>query len=121
LDGDPATLWHTSWTTKPVPSFPHHVTIRFDSPVTLAGLRLLPRQDGNANGLMKGYAIYASDDGKSWGDPLAHGDFDRSAAAKDVRFVRPTAVRYLKVVALSGFAGAPQPYASLASIEPIMP
>jgi hypothetical protein len=114
LDGNPATLWHTSWENG-APPFPHHVSIAFESPATLAGVRLLPRQDGNSNGWIKGYEIYAGNDGKNWGAAVARGVFEKDAQPKDVRFGSAVTCRYLKIVATAGFGDAP--YASLADVE----
>jgi len=116
LDGDPETMWHTAWTNA-LPGYPHELVIETDRDVVVAGLRLLPRQDGNWNGWIAKCALYASPDGKSWGAPLAEAVFDRTASEKTVTLKAPVRTRHLRLVAVSGFDG--QPWASLAEIEAV--
>ena len=114
LDGDPVTMWHTTFGDRGDP-FPHEVVIGFDHPASLAGVRLQPRQD-QSNGWIASYQIAASLDGKSW-TIAAKGRFDRSDHEKTVRFPIPVNARFLKLVAESPFDG--QPFASLAEFSVI--
>ncbi len=115
LDGDPDTMWHTTFGDSPAP-FPHEVVVEFPKPVNLAGVVCLPRQDNNPNGWIKEYRIEVSADGKTW-EEVAHGRFDRNDAEKTVKFARPATARALRFVALSGFDK--QPFASLAELSVI--
>jgi len=113
FDGDPATMWHTTWGDLAA-GFPHALVIEFDASRTLAGFTALPRQDGNPNGSIKDYACYLSADGQDWGEPVAKGAFERDAELKTVHFARPETGKFLKLVALSGHANGP--FASLAEL-----
>jgi hypothetical protein len=63
LDGNPATLWHTTWgITMP----PHYLQLELPRTATLSGLRYLPRQDGGTNGIVTAYEIQTSMDGIEW-------------------------------------------------------
>ncbi|MGC8643886.1 MAG: discoidin domain-containing protein, partial [Isosphaeraceae bacterium] len=111
LDGDPATIWHTTFGDHADP-FPHQVVIGFDRPARLAGVVLQPRQD-QSNGWIKKYRIEISMDGKSW-TKAAQGVLDRSDQEKTVRFANAVSARFLKLVAESPFDH--QPFASLAEL-----
>jgi hypothetical protein len=113
LDGDPNTIWHTAYEGD-VPEFPHEVVIGFDRAATIRGLRLTPRQDMR-NGWFREYAVFMSEDGKSWGDPVARGSLKPAAEVQEIDFARPATGKFLKLVAASSFAGAP--FASLAELE----
>jgi hypothetical protein len=118
IDGQPETLWHTSWE-EHAPNFPHQVTVQLPQPAKLAGITCLPRQDGNRNGWIKDYAVYVSADGRNWGQPIGRGAFKRDADLKTVRFERPVETRHLKFVAMSGFDSS-APYASMAEFDVIL-
>jgi len=84
--------------------------------VKLAGITCLPRQDGNPNGWIKEYAVFASNDGKDWGAPVAAGAFARNDNLHPVKFAAPIATRYLKLVAKSSFDPS-KPFASVAELD----
>ena len=65
----------------------------------------LARQDGNSNGMVKAYEFYLSTDGKTWGQPVATGDFKNTTALQTAKLKAPTAGRYLKMVAKSEING----------------
>ena len=73
------------------------------------------RQDGNPNGWIRGYEVFVSEDGESWGEPRARGEFEQTADPKTVRFSEPAICRFVKLVARSAFDE--QPFASLAELE----
>jgi hypothetical protein len=114
LDDDPNTIWHTPWEGR-VPQFPHEIVIAFDRPSEINGISLLPRQDKNRNGWIKTCAVFASEDGQNWGEPLARAEFKADAGEKQIKFPRPVTPRFLKLQALSTFDNAP--YASLAELR----
>ncbi len=113
IDGDAATMWHTAWDDT-APGFPHELMIEFDAPRTLTGFTALPRQDGLRNGWIKNYELRVSDDGQRWSEPVAKGVFSNEAELKAVKFVAPARAKFIKLVALSGWASGP--WASLAEI-----
>jgi hypothetical protein len=114
IDGDPATLWHTAWSGE-VPRCPHELKLEFKAPITLRGFTALPRQDGNRNGWIKEYALYASTEGKKWGEPIAQGTFSRTKELKTVIFDKTANAHFVRFVALSAFDELP--YASLAEFS----
>ena len=111
LDGDPATLWHTTFGAKSDP-FPHEVVIALNQPSRLAGIRLQPRTD-QSNGWIKDFRVEFGPDGQSW-TQAAGGTLDRSDEEKIIRFPAPVTPEYLKLVAESAFDH--QPFASLAEL-----
>ncbi len=115
IDGDPKTMWHTSWD-DPAQQFPHELVVQLPKPVRLTGLTCLPRQDGNRNGWIKDYAVHVSADGRNWGAPVAEGTFPRDDALKTIRLARPVEARFIKFVARSGFDPT-KGYASLAELS----
>jgi beta-galactosidase len=116
IDGDPQTIWHTPWE-DPAPGFPHYLVIEFPAPIELRGLKVLPRQD-MSNGWIKGYEVFASDDGKNWSSPVTKGELAASGDLQDIQFGRQVKAKYLKFVALSSFEK--KPFASLAELEVIL-
>jgi len=117
IDGDPATLWHTSWE-EPTPGFPHELQISFAKPTHLTGFTVLPRQDKNKNGWIQDYEFYVSDNGTNWGSPIAKGTFEPNASLKRVMLEHAVEAKFIRFVAMSGYANGP--WASVAELE-IMP
>ena len=58
IDGDPEKQWHSQWQAAQPPP-PHPLVFDLGEPVRFAGLRYLPRQDGNASGMTKDWRLYA--------------------------------------------------------------
>ena len=98
-DGSAATLWHTTYTTKPLPPPPYWLMLDLGTPHWLDGLDYLPRQDASANGTIAEYAIDVSLDGLTW-TSAAQGTF--MPAGKTARTVRFPAIqgRYARLTAL---------------------
>ncbi len=98
VDGDPSTFWHTRWgADEPRP--PHFLILDLGTPRVLHTLRLLPRQNSD-HGWIKDYALYQSQDGKTWG-PALKGRFAKNSSWKTISFPKDSRARYLKLVALS--------------------
>lgn len=116
IDGDPATMWHTAWEPQAAP-LPHWLMIDLQQPVTISGIKVLPRQDGNPNGRVIQFEIYVSSDAQSWGDPVAKGEWDARPIERVVRFPQPVTARYVKFVALREVRG--QPFTSIAELDVI--
>jgi len=78
----------------------------------------LPRQDGNQNGWIKGYAVYVSDNPDQWGNPVTEGNFEKTSALKKVAFPEPVKAQHIRFVAKNGFGN--DVYASTAEINVII-
>src|SRR5699024_3121425 len=102
LDGDPSTYWHTEWYAAQ-PGFPHHVTIDLGGEYEVSGMSYLRRQD-QINSAIKGYRIYVSADGETWGSAVAEGEFTAALTPQNVERAAKRG-RYVKLVALSSHAG----------------
>jgi hypothetical protein len=93
IDGDPATFWHTLWSSASPPP-PHTFVVDFGAAVeSIGGFTYLPRQDGNPNGTFAKYQFYVSTNGTNWGSAIAQGDFTTMgamAALKTVTFSSPS-------------------------------
>ena len=104
VDGDPGTIWHTMYSIT-VPKFPHWIDFDCGEMKTIKGFTYLPRQDGGANGNVKGYRVQVSQDGKSWSDAVAEGEFANDFKEKRVMLAKPQQARYLRFTALSNQRG----------------
>ena len=104
IDGDPATYWHTQWSTAQ-PGFPHHISLAVKGArtCTLEGFEYTARNA--ANGRAKGYELYVSTDGKEWGDPVATGSFSTATGPQVVHFDKPVRGTHVKLVETSSQAG----------------
>lgn len=111
-DGDPATYWHTMYSVT-VAQYPHWVDLDAGAVKTIKGITYLPRQDSR-NGRIKGYKVQLSTDGRTWGDPVAQGEFEDTAKEKRVTFGKPAKARYVRFTALSSCDG--QDFATAAEI-----
>ncbi|MFF4851480.1 TIM-barrel domain-containing protein [Streptomyces sp. NPDC001194] len=115
FDGNPATLWHTAWSSGTPAAPPHEISIDLGARYALDGLGHLPRQDGGVNGRIGGYEVYVSDSTTDWGQPVATGTFADTAAATSVALA-PKTGRYLRLRALTE-AGGRGPWTSVAEIS----
>jgi Family of unknown function (DUF6288)/F5/8 type C domain/Chitobiase/beta-hexosaminidase C-terminal domain len=119
FDGDPKTFWHTQWEGGQSTTHPHKVEIEFAAPVTVNGVRYLPRQHGSANGTIAKYKVEVLD-----ADGRKHA-FAGTWPAKDTRVAREVAfengtlrARRLTLIAEAEIHG--QPFSSAAEIEPVL-
>jgi len=116
VDGNPATSWHTEFVGA-MPGYPHEIVVALESPREIAGLTYHPRQDSE-NGRVKEFEIYVSDDGKSWGDPVAKGQWENDAQPKTA-FIPRTTTSFVKLKGLSEVSG--QPFMSASEVEVLVP
>ncbi len=114
IDGDPSSYWCTQWGDVE-PTFPHEIVIDMGREIELTGFRLLPRQDGNANGWFERGEFYVSNDPVNWGQPAARAQFPVTAEEKKVTFDKPRTGRYIRLVATDGVAG--NPWAAIAELD----
>jgi hypothetical protein len=117
VDGDPNTMWHSSWT-APVPGYPHELVIELSKPTRIAGVTCLQRQDKNLNGRIKDYAVQVSNDGKTWHE-VARGAFMREKTLQTVKFDKPTEARWVKFIAISSIDPS-RPYAAVAELTVVV-
>ena len=104
VDGNPETIWHTAYGVT-VTKHPHTVDFDCSETKTIKGFTYLPRQDGSSNGIIKGYRVQLSQDGKTWSAPVAEGEFERGSALKRIILQNPQRARYLRFTALSSQNG----------------
>ena len=103
VDGNPATYWHTMWSVT-VANYPHWVDFDCQATKSIKGFTYLPRQDSR-NGNIKRYRIQVSQDGKTWSEAIAEGEFANNQQEKRVVFGKPVKARYLRFTALSSQDG----------------
>jgi endo-alpha-N-acetylgalactosaminidase len=113
FDGNPATIWHSQWSNGQPPP-PHEIQIDLGSTHAVSGFRYLPRQDGSANGRIGRYEFYVSQDGRTWGSPIATGTFPDTSTEQEVA-VAPVSGRYVRLRALTETGG--RPFTSIAELN----
>lgn len=122
FDGNVNTIWHTAYnnpgnfavTNKQAETdYPHELQIELTKETSMSGFTYFPRNDG-ANGLVASFAFYVSNDGKSWGEPVAKGTFASTNEPTEVKFGSTVKAKYVRFVALKGFDG--QKWASVAEL-----
>lgn len=104
-DGDASTIWHTAYSVTQA-DFPHWVDFDMGEIKKIRGVSYLPRHDGGSNGDVKAYEIFVSLDGKTWGEPVAKGEFSSGKDEKKVIFDAPVDARYVRFRALSAQDGS---------------
>lgn len=117
VDGNPRTFWHTAYSNGE-PAHPHEIDLDLGSALSVCGLVYLPRQ-GQDNGRIARYEVYASADGKDWGQPLAKGEFPNDSEPQKVEFGKIVTARYLRLRALSEVSG--RPWTSVAELSVLVP
>ncbi len=103
VDGDANTFWHTQWQDANPPC-PHEIVIELVPPSTISGFTYLPRQDDQANGTIKDFEFYISDDSKDFGQPVKKGTFPEGKDKHTVSF-DPQKAHFIKLKALSEING----------------
>ena len=113
-DGDKNTFWHTMYSVT-VANYPHWLDLDCGKQCIIKGVTYLPRQDGSENGDIRTYRLQVSNDGKTWSEPVAEGEFVHSKKEQTVQFSAPQRARYVRFTALSSWNG--QDFASAAEIR----
>ena len=119
LDGAPATIWHSAWSSTPPAPLPHVLTLDLKAAVSVGGLTYLPRPAAAANGRIGRYTIESSTDGTTWTARITGGSFPDNAALQTVVFP-PATARYVRLTAQSE-AGNRGPWSSAAEINLLGP
>ncbi|WP_295122352.1 alpha-L-fucosidase [uncultured Chitinophaga sp.] len=102
IDGDPSTVWSTIMAPG-AKGYPHEIQVNLGEVLDLKGFSYLPRTNQNASGTFVDYAFYVSEDGKSWGEPVAKGSFANivnSPVKQELRFGKTVKAQYIRLVAL---------------------
>lgn len=102
FDGNTSTIWHTQYSPT-APVHPHQIQIDLGKSYNLSQLIYYPRTDG-ANGRIKKYEIYVSDDKNNWGTPVKADSLTNTSGPSTLKFAEKVG-RYVKLVALSEVNG----------------
>ena len=105
FDDDPATLWHTRWSTGNDP-YPHEIQVALGDKFQVSQFTYQTRQDGQ-NGRVKDYRLYISSDSLVWGAPVSEGQFTNTSAPQTVKFTEGVIGKYFKFESLSEVNGGP--------------
>ncbi len=103
IDGDPGTIWHTSWSNAEAKP-PHEIQIDLGSSQSLIGFRYLPRSGTFLVGNVGQFEFHVSVDGVNWGNPVAAGTFANTGDLKEARFSEITG-RFVKFRGLTDANG----------------
>lgn len=103
IDGDPITCWQSKSNTP----YPHELILGLNKPKKLTGLTCLPAKapewSGKHASWIKDYAVYVSNDGENWGDPIAKGTFNYDDSLQTILFSKSIETTFVKFVAVNGF------------------
>jgi lysophospholipase L1-like esterase len=98
IDDGPGTIWHSQY--SPYQPLPHEITLGLGADYAVTGLRYLPRQDGNHNGVITSYTVSISTDGVDF-TPVTSGNWADDFTLKPAQFPAQSA-RYIRLTALAG-------------------
>lgn len=99
IDGDPNTYWLVANSPRP-----HELIVSFPKPIAISGIIIMPRQNHREHeGDIREYALQVSDDGTVWYE-MKRGELASTFAPQRIAFAQTINARYLKLIALSGFA-----------------
>ena len=100
IDGNSSTIWHTRWNEDL--ALPHYLTVDMGKSRRIGGFTYLPRQDGNANGVVENYRFETSADGVNWTTNIVSGAFANirnNPSLQEVPFA-PVNARFFRFTAL---------------------
>ena len=101
IDSNTGTNWHTKWDlSNPLPQ---SITLRLGGTYQVSSLQYVPRQDGNSNGNITSYNVYASIDGTNF-TKVAAGTWPNNSTRKTASFA-PVSAAYIKLEATAGSGG----------------
>lgn len=88
LTDDLNDIWHTDFFAMPKPPYPHYLIIDTGEIQPISSYTYLPRQSGSSDTNIDSFELYLSDDGVTWGSPVASGTFSTfPGAASDAKVV----------------------------------
>lgn len=111
IDGSTGSIWHTAWDLTEDDELPQSITIDLGGTYDIMKLTYLPRQDGNPNGTITEYKLYASTDGEEF-EEITSGIWEDNDSEKSVR-IDPVEASHIKLEAIQGVEG----WASAAEIN----
>lgn len=119
-DGSNRTFWHTRF--KPtLAEPPHFVILRNPNRHKIEGLSYATWSGGNGNGQVEKFEVYASKDGKDWGEPIARGDLEtRLANEQPIPFPAATNAPFIKFVATQSFSIDGRSLASIGKLDVVV-
>jgi hypothetical protein len=103
LDGNPDTYWHTLKGVT-LASYPHEIQLNMGGERKVKGLVFQSAKPEEAR--VKEYEVYISQDGKSWGEPVARGTMANTAEKQEALFFTPVSGKFIRFVALSSHDGS---------------
>ena len=105
IDGDPQTVWHTSFS-KRLAEHPHELVIDLGHEYQVTGVHYLARQDAGWNGAFADTEVYVAPTTDGFGaDPATKVTFKKVKTAQSAKFKNPIAGRYVKIRVLSEVNG----------------
>ena len=116
-DGSNRTFWHTRF--KPtLAEPPHYVILHNPNRHNIEGLSYATWSGGNGNGQVQQFEVYASEDARDWGEPIARGDLEtRLANEQPIPFVTATDAPFIKFVATKSFSLDGRSLASIGKLD----
>ena len=114
MDGDPATMWHTLFSSGN-PKGPHHIIFDLGKSYEISGFTYLPRQHGGLNGTIRGYELYVTDNPKKYGKPVIESKFTETNGESIVKLKSKAVGRYVKFRATSEVNN--NPWTSIAEMQ----
>ncbi len=117
IDGDLKTFWHTRFAGGFAPP-PHYVVLEVPAGTTVTGLAYVAYAGGNGNGHVKACAVYASDDGATWGKSLVERQLKPGVSdEQQIRFPAPTQKRFIKFEITDAVSHGGQPIAAVGELD----
>ncbi len=111
------TFWHTRFTPD-VAAPPHFVILENPSQREIYGLLYSTWSGGNGNGQIKGYSVSLSNDGTTWGEPIAQGTLEvMLAAEQEIPFPAKTESKFIKFLVTDAVSLDGKSLASIGSLD----
>jgi len=98
-DGDEGLFWHTDWEngiTEP----PYDIYFELDGTYAVSSVGILPRLDGNFNGLIYVFNLYFSEDGENYTLVKEVDDFVNDSEVQTVTLDAPVNAKFIRIEAL---------------------
>lgn len=108
LDGDPTSMWHTTWSADdPDPPHPHQIVVDMKTEHYVDSVIYTPRayddtKDWSENGNVTDYEVWVSKDNQIWAR-VASGTLEYASPGEEqtIELMTPNLVRYVKLIGLA--------------------